>query len=106
MLYALTDLAGLWYVAASVIAFLIAWAVAFTMQKFWTFSEKTLNRIPLQGALGLTLGGINFVLNAVFIYLLVDIFGLNHLIAQCAIYAFFGTFDFLIYKSIIFKHAS
>ena len=102
-IYVLTDIFHVWYVVSSIIAFTITFLVSFSMQKFWTFREKTISRIPVQGSLSLMLGGLNFVLNVILIYILVDFLHISYLIAQVIIYAFFGALDFFIYKLVIFK---
>lgn len=102
-LYVLTDVLHVWYVASSTIAFLATFIATFSLQKFWTFQEKTISRIPVQSSLSLVVAGLNFVLNAVLIYVLVDVMRVQYMVAQIIIYGFFGLFDFFIYKLVIFR---
>lgn len=102
-IYVLTDVLHVWYVVSSTIAFVVTFLVAFSLQEFWTFREKTMSRIPVQSTLSLILGGLNFILNAVLIYVLVDYLHIQYLLAQIIIYAFFGLLDFFIYKLVIFR---
>jgi dolichol-phosphate mannosyltransferase len=102
--YMLTDIAGLWYVLSSLLSFIGASVVAFSLQKFWTFQERTMHRIPLQTTQTLALALFNIALNTALIYVLVDHVGLYYLFAQCLIYGIIGAIDFFAYKYVIFKN--
>jgi len=47
-LYALTDVFGLWYVFSAIVSFLVSVLVSFIMQKFWTFKDKSIQKIKKQ----------------------------------------------------------
>lgn len=40
LVYVLTDLAGVWYLASTTIGFVVAFLVSFSLQKLWTRSEE------------------------------------------------------------------
>jgi len=72
-LYALTELAGFWYLSSSVMAYFAAFAVSFFMQKFWTFRSNNMERIHHQALWYFCITAINLVLNTILVYALVDI---------------------------------
>jgi dolichol-phosphate mannosyltransferase len=47
-LYLLTEFAGVWYIASSVIAFLLNSATTFVFQKLWTFKNRDSVEVPKQ----------------------------------------------------------
>ena len=85
--FALTTLFGVWYIASAVIAFVAAYAVNFTPQKFWTFEAKAKEGSGVQLALHLTLQICNLGLEVGGMYLLVEFAGLWYLYAQVMVLA-------------------
>ena len=102
-LYALTDILGVWYVASSVASFIVTFIIVFLLQKFWTFKEKSAGTIPKQSAQNFALSIFNLFFNTALIFLLVDLVGLHHVLAQVFIYGLIGAIDFFVYKYIIFR---
>ena len=47
-LYVLTDGIHMWYLLSSVLAFLAAFSVSFTLQKRWTFRDRSNDRLHVQ----------------------------------------------------------
>src|SRR3989344_1493750 len=47
-LYVITDILGVHYLLASILAFLVAFVVSFTLQKFWTFQDHSTDRVHTQ----------------------------------------------------------
>jgi putative flippase GtrA len=105
-LYFFTEFFKLWYVFSSSIAFMIAFAVSFSLQKFWTFVDKDISRLKTQFVSYLIIAVINFCLNAVLIYALVDKIGLFYLVAQIIVGLAIAISSFVIYRFIIFKTKS
>jgi len=102
-IYVLTDLFHFWYLLSAVLAFMIAFFVSFSLQKFWTFRNNDRERIYEQLVLYLTIGLLNLTVNTGLMYLSVDVFGVWYLFAQVIILGFLGIGSFLFYKYIIFK---
>jgi dolichol-phosphate mannosyltransferase len=103
VIYLLTEVFHVWYLISSIVAFLVSFLVAFSLQKFWTFDNKSLETVPRQMAFSLVLAGLNFLINAVLMFLLVDQLHLHYFLSQLLVYGFFAIFDFFIYKAVIFK---
>lgn len=102
-LYVFTDIVGLWYLASSVIAFLGAFVVSFTLHKFWTFADPHLGRAPIQAAAHFTAGLINLGLNTTFLFLLVEYVGVHYLVAQVLVSGSLAIVSFFVYKHFIFR---
>jgi dolichol-phosphate mannosyltransferase len=102
-LYLLTDLAGLWYLLSAVLAYIMSFIVAFTLQKYWTFRDTDHSRLPRQATLYLmiALGALLFDLLA--LYILVDIFEFWYLGSQIFVLAIIAGTSFLLNKNITFK---
>lgn len=103
VLYVLTSIVGLWYEFSLVLAFIVAFCVSFSLQKFWTFEDKSIENIYMQAPSYLAVSLSNLAVNAVALYALVQYAHLWYLFAQFIISAVIAVFSFLIYKFIIFK---
>ena len=105
-LYFLQAFLHLWYLLASSLSFLVTFIVAFSLQKFWTFRNKELHRIPRQASMSVALSVFNFFFNATCMYTLVSVFLIHYLLAQCIVYGAIGALDFIVYKFLIFKQSA
>ncbi len=81
-LYTLTEFAGVWYVISAIVAFVLNYAINFTLQKFWTFENKDTKNVSRQLRLyfGMALGFL--ATNTVLLYILVEYVHLGYLVAQ------------------------
>jgi len=103
LLYVLKEYAGLHYLISSSIAFCVAVVVGFTLQKFWTFENRELDRIQRQAIQYFALGLTNLGINAVLMYLLVENFHLWYMLAQVLACGMLACNNFLMYNLFIFK---
>lgn len=103
LLYIFTDIFGIWYLFSLVPAFLVAFCVSFSLQKFWTFQDRETHTVHVQIPSYLLVALANLALNAALLYLLVQFVGVWYLFAQVLINALIAVWSFLIYKFIIFK---
>lgn len=103
LLYFFTDILGLWYLVSSVLAFLGAFVVSFTLHKFWTFADSSLERAPTQAAAHFTAGLVNLGLNTLFLYILVDYVGVHYLVSQIIVSGTIAIGSFFVYKHFIFR---
>jgi len=101
--YILTDILKVWYLASSIVSFLVTFVTAFLLQKFWTFQNHEMTELPKQASFSLGVAIGNFFINAGLMYGLVDILKLHYFLSQFITYAFFGLVDFFIYRLLIFK---
>ncbi len=103
LLYVLTQYVGFHYLVSSSVAFCVAVVVGFTLQKFWTFENKSLDRLHRQAVLYFSLGVINLGINAVLMYLLVENFHLWYMLAQVLACGMLACNNFLMYNLFIFR---
>lgn len=102
-LYLLTDIVGWWYEFSFCVAFLITFCVSFTMQKFWTFEDAETSDIHEQASVYFIVAVVNFVINTIALYILVEYAHLWYLLAQLIISGLIAIGSFLIYKFYIFN---
>ena len=102
LLFIFTDLVGFWYLYSSLIAFVVAIIVSFTLQKFWTFADKNIDGMHNQFFKYLLVALFGIVFNTSFMFVLVDIFGLWYILAQIIVGAIIAALNFLMYKLFIF----
>ncbi len=81
-LYVLTSLLGVWYMYSLVLSFLVAFAVSFTLQKFWTFQDTAVHQADRQLIQFLLLQILNLAVNAIAVYVLVEYVQVWYLSAQ------------------------
>lgn len=85
ILYTLTDLLAVWYMASAIVASIANWSSNFVLQKFWTFQNKDTKVIHRQaGAYAVMAAGL-FVGNLLLLYLLVEYFRMWYMGAQAIV---------------------
>ncbi|MBI4065861.1 GtrA family protein [Candidatus Kaiserbacteria bacterium] len=94
---------GVPYLAGSIIGFAIALFVGFTLQKFWTFEEPTLERARTQFMLYGTLAVCNLAVNTLIVYALVEYANAHYLIAQTIGAGSVALVSYFVYKLYIFR---
>lgn len=102
-LYIFTDIFGIWYLASSFLAFIIASIVSFLLQKFWTFRDHSRADMPVQAGMYLIIATCNLGLNTFLIYMFVERVGFYYLIAQIIVSVFIAIENFFIYQRLIFR---
>lgn len=102
VVYLCTDVLGVYYLASSAVAFICAFAVSFTLQKFWTFDNRSLEVVHQQLILALMVAGANLLVNTLFMYSFVEYVGLHYLLAQIATSALISLETFFVYQYVIF----
>jgi putative flippase GtrA len=115
VLYLLSDVYTNWYAGlieksdavliAAIIAFVFAFGVSFTLQKFWTFEDSSVDVIHSQLAMYLVLALCGLGVNTLFMYVLLNYTGLHYLAAQIFASAFIAVGNFFVYKHFIFTGA-
>lgn len=102
LLYVLTSVLDVWYIYSALIATSVALIVSFTLQKLWTFQNYGTERVHVQFPMHAALAGLNIVINAILLYVLVEWFGLWYLFAQVVIGALLACVNYTVYKKLIF----
>ena len=106
VLYVLTSIFGIWYLLSATIAFVIGFLVSFSIQKFWTFSDNSLDALYHQAAVYLIITLGNVGLNALGMYLLVDRVHIWYLLAEVGMLALIAVESFFLYRIFVFKDRS
>lgn len=102
LLFLLTNNIGIWYLTSSVIAFLGAFFVSFSMQKYWTFQSREFGVIVNEVGRTIILTLINLFLNTVFMYLFVEFMHIHYLFAQILSAGIIAIETYFVYKNVIF----
>ncbi len=103
LLFLLTDILNLWYIISASLSFIVAFFISFFLQKFWTFRDRTRDKIKQQMGLYFFIGVVNLIINGLGMYVLVDFFNIMYIFAQVIAGAFIAVVSFLIYRYVIFK---
>ena len=104
-LYVFTDILKIWYLISAVAAFILAFLVSFTLQKFWTFGDRSLDGFHMQMGVYFFVAVINLTLNTFLVYALVEWTDLHYLFAQIIASALIAIESFFVYQHFIFKKA-
>lgn len=103
VLYIATHILGVWYIASSVIAFVLSFFVSFTMQKFWTFGNSSMHLLQGQMIKYFIFMIINLGVNTLMMYFFVEYSGLHYMAAQILTMALLAFVSFFVYQFVIFK---
>ncbi len=90
-------------VVSTSLAFIFSFAVSFTLQKYWTFRNFNQEKAISQFILYIINALIGLNLNGFFMHILVTDFRVWYILAQIIVNLAIGFYNFLIYKSIVFK---
>jgi len=101
-LYFFTDILGVWYLISACLAFILAFFVSFFLQKFWTFRDGNKEIMYKQMGAYLTVALINFLINIVSMYFLVDGLKVWYMLAQFIVSGLVAVESYLVYKTFIF----
>ncbi len=104
LLYTFTDILGIWYLLSSMLAFIFAFFVSFLLQKLWTFKNTHTHDTSRQFFLYLATALAGLLVNTIFMYILVDIFGVWYMLAQIFSSGIIAAVTFFIYGNVIFYH--
>lgn len=101
ILYVLTEYLKLWYVFSSIIAFITSNTISFIIQKFWTFKNKNLKKMPRQFILYITFTVIYFLINTIGIYVLTDICNIYYILSQLILTALLSVCSYFTSRKIL-----
>lgn len=103
LLYVFTDIFGIWYLYSTAIAFTIAFFFSFGLQKFWTFKDRSTDRVHKQACVYFIVSTCNFALNTLFVYLLTDFLHLHYVFGQILALGVLAISSYFIYSVFIFQ---
>ena len=102
-LYFFNSILGIYYITASIIAFIISFLMSLIFHKFWTFQERSTDNLHRQGGLYLLASLFGLGLNTLILYIAVDGFHLFVLVGQIIAGGLTACCTFFISKHIVFK---
>ncbi|PLX27324.1 hypothetical protein C0583_03330 [Candidatus Parcubacteria bacterium] len=102
-LYVFHGLARINVVVSACLAFILAFIVSFTLQKFWTFKNDNKERMFQQMFWYMVVGLCGLGITATSIYVLVNIFHVFYILSQVIINVVLAVINFFIYKLLIFR---
>lgn len=100
VLFALSELLDVWYLLATTTGFIVAFVVSFSLQKFWTFRNNSIEKIKKQSVQYLFVAVLNLVMNNLLMFLLVEVAHLWQVYAQILTSGTIAIFSFVIYSFI------
>lgn len=106
VLYILTDLFGIWYLASSVASFTLGFIVSFLLQKLWTFKDNNLENNERQIFFYFLVTLFNLAVNTGLLYVLVDKLQIHYIISQICAGILVASYSFFLYKRLIFRKTS
>jgi dolichol-phosphate mannosyltransferase len=105
-LFVLVHYLGVYYLIASILAFLTSVALGFTLQRFWTFRDRASGPIHRQFAGYAVVTTMNLGINTIVVYVLVEYAGVWYLLAQIAGGLLIAVTGYLAYHFFVFTPAS
>lgn len=102
VLFSLTEFFHVWYIISSIAGLVCGFTTSFILQKFWTFENKSLERVHIQFPLHAALSLLNVGANTISLYILVEYAHVWYLAAQGIDAVFLAIFNYFVYKHIIF----
>ncbi|MES2216169.1 MAG: GtrA family protein [Patescibacteria group bacterium] len=103
LLFVFTSVLHIWYLLSAIMAFLIAFGVSFTLQKFWTFDDQSTDRWKAQATIYMVIAAINLGLNTLLMYVAVDVGHFHYFISQFVISGLLAFEQYFIYQIFVFK---
>jgi putative flippase GtrA len=98
----MTKVFGVWYLAASIAAFLLSFVVSFVLQRSWTFEVRGTTALVEHTSLYFIAALANLALNTFIVFLLVEYAGSGSLLAQFIAGVIVACESFFVYR-LIFK---
>ena len=103
LLYIFTDIAEIWYLYSSILAFSIALIVSFTLQKFVVFKDHDTDDLHYQFTKYFIVAILGVITNTALMFACVDIFGVWYILAQIIAGFFVMIQNFILYNFFIFN---
>ncbi|MDD5050817.1 MAG: GtrA family protein [Candidatus Pacebacteria bacterium] len=103
LLFLFKSIFHFWYLLSAILAFLVAFGVSFSLQKFWTFGDSSTHLLKSQMGVYFLITACNLGLNTLFMYLFVDILGIQYLISQIIASTLIAFESYFIYGRFVFE---
>ncbi len=106
ILFLLTHFAHVWYLLSAIVANIAAYMISFSLQKFWTFRNHSMDALKKQAFHFLIIFIINIITNTAFLYFLVEYAHIHYLISQIVSGIILAFINFFVYKYHVFAEAT
>lgn len=103
VLFVLVHFFHVWYLLATVVAFIMGVCVSFTMQKLFTFNDYSRDTIPIQTTVFFGIQIFNLSINTLLMYVSVDVVHVHYLLSQVIVAGAIALYSFFVYKHLIFR---
>lgn len=104
LIYAiLLKVLGVWYLYASIIAFILASFAGFCFQKYITFKDVSKGNIKKQIFYYFIFAGFNLILNIIILSFFVEFLKIDSLIAKILTLGIIAVWSYFIYQKYIYK---
>lgn len=104
VLFLLTDIAGMWFVEANVLAFCLGFIVSFGMQKLWTFGDRQTKGVHHQAFWYALVQIGSLSVDTLLLYVLVTYAGWWYLGSQFLLLVLIAVGNFFIFNKVIFRN--
>ncbi|MDO8495300.1 MAG: GtrA family protein [bacterium] len=104
-IYVLTEWIGVWYIASAVAAFVINSVSSFTLQKIWTFQDKSTQAVPRQLVQYFLAAAVFLIANTGLLFVLVEYFHVWYLAAQLVLTVLFSIVNYFVSQRIFSSQA-
>ncbi|MEK7614404.1 MAG: GtrA family protein [Patescibacteria group bacterium] len=105
LLFVLVHFFYVWYLLAAVLSYISGVYVSFMMQKFFTFSNYSREKIRQETTIYLIIQIFNLGTNTLFMYISVDILNIHYMISQVIIGGAIAIYSFFVYKHVVFRQS-
>jgi len=102
-LYLFTEYAHFHYLQSAVLAFLCAFCVSFTLQKFWTFRNASIESVHVQMGAYVMVSIANLLLNTTLLALFVEIFHVWYVVGAILSSGTLAVITFFVYRHLVFS---
>lgn len=103
LLFLFKSIFHIWYLFSAILAFLIAFGISFSLQKFWTFEDPSTHLLKSQMSIYFLITTCNLGLNTLLMYFFVGILGINYLLSQIVASALIALESYFMYGIFVFK---
>ncbi len=103
ILYILTSIFGIWYIASAVFSYIASFFVSFSLQKFWTFRDSSRDGMHIQAGVYFAVGAGNLIINTLMLYAFVEYASIHYMLAQFISGAVIAVESYFLYHFFIFR---
>ena len=104
ILFTLNTIFGIYYLISAALAYLGAFFVSFTLQKFWTFKSDSRENMHIQIAAYMSISITGLLINTILMYIFVEMVHFTVIISQIFSGAIVACFTFFLSRKLFLKY--